>query len=436
MGVKKRSDKYHYKFMIDKKYYTGVCKNCSSKEKAEKYEREVKADIRAMLAKEKDIKSIAREYIHDKTGAHPVKLADAFQEYLQQPAKKTSGEAHTRTKESYWKDFVAFMEDKYPSTQLMDEVTSNQISKYLGHLQTKGRYCKDIEFSVDNDEKTYSASYKSKNKKLSPRTYNFVLGVLKDIFNKLSDVAGIIIDPLEKIDKMAHEQEDREYFNEEELKLIAEKEDGFVYPIFAIGLNTAFREGDICTLKWSDVNFKSDFIAKKTRKRGTKVLIPMLPSLKGYLLDLKEKANGSEYVLPDHAKMYLSNPSGINYRVKKFLEGIGIETRKSVKGRSRAVSVKDVHSLRHTFAYQAGLKGIPLLIVKDILGHMTQEMTELYQRHANMEVKREKMRVLEESIKFLPTTKKKKKNSREQLKQLADTLPLKDVKAILKQLSA
>jgi integrase len=309
----------------------------------------------------------------------------------------------------------------------MDEVKTVHISDYLGYLQKNGRYQKKVAYSTSK----YSAKYENPINDISNRTYNFVFGILKDIFTRLSRRAGILIDPFENLYKMDKELTSREVFTEKELQKISEKADNFIYPIFAIGLNTAFREGDICTLKWSDINFEAGFIQRKTRKTGAKVLIPLLPSLKTYLLELKEKSNGSEYVLPEHAKMYLSNQSGINYRVRKFLNSLGIETTKTVQGRTRKASTKDVHSLRHTFCYQAGLKKIPLLIVKDICGHMTDEMTELYQKHATMEVKREQLRLLEGSMSFLPSVDDGYQN-REELKNIIDTLPVKKVKELIK----
>jgi len=91
----------------------------------------------------------------------------------------------------------------------------------------------------------------------------------------------------------------------------------------------------------------------------------------------------SGFVLP----MYASNPTGVTYRVKQFLERLGIRTSHKAEGRSRSVSTKDVHSLRHTFAYLAGEYRIPLPIVQSVLGHMSSEMTKHYQAHADREAK-------------------------------------------------
>ena len=166
-----------------------------------------------------------------------------------------------------------------------------------------------------------------------------------------------------------------------------------------IAIATALREGDICTLKWKEVNLSSSVIIKQMRKTGNVVEIPMMPPLKAYLQELKERIpendEYAEYVLPEHARMYLTNSSGISYRIKQFLENkCGITTTKIPENRSRAVSVKDLHSCRHTFCYYAGLYGIPLTIVQSIVGHMTQEMTKHYSAHASIEAKREKMKQL------------------------------------------
>lgn len=163
---------------------------------------------------------------------------------------------------------------------------------------------------------------------------------------------------------------------------------------------TALREGDICTLKWSEIDFENRVIRRsKMRKTGKSVDIPIMPHLYQYLQTLwqnrEPKSKFAEYVLPEHAEMYLNNRSGVPYRIKKFLEEkCGIVTTEKRPDRTRAVSIKDLHSCRHTFCYYAGLNGVPLNVVQSIVGHMTPEMTKHYSNHASLEVKREKMQLL------------------------------------------
>ena len=58
-------------------------------------------------------------------------------------------------------------------------------------------------------------------------------------------------------------------------------------------------------------------------------------------------------------------------------------------------------------------------------------MTELYQKHATMDTKREQMRLLEGSMNFLPTV-DNESDSRQKLIELAQTLPIEKVEQILK----
>ena len=138
----------------------------------------------------------------------------------------------------------------------------------------------------------------------------------------------------------------------------------------------------------------------------------------------------SEYVFPKHAAMYLANSDGVSYRVKKFLEGLGIQTTRTPEGRTRAISVKDLHSCRHTFCYYAGLAGIPLAIVQAIVGHMSPEMTKHYQAHATLEDKRRGM----ERLSFFKTEALPaavEEPERTELRSLINTLPIELIRKML-----
>ena len=128
--------------------------------------------------------------------------------------------------------------------------------------------------------------------------------------------------------------------------------------------------------------------------------------------------------------MYQTNSDGVSYRIKQFLKGLGIETTRVPEGRTRAISVKDLHSCRHTFCYYAGIAGIPLTVVQSIVGHMSPAMTKHYSAHASMEDKRRGM----ERLSFftqdaLPPT--VIEPERAKLHELIDTLPIEKVRATL-----
>ncbi len=237
-------------------------------------------------------------------------------------------------------------------------------------------------------------AYVNRHSNLSPRTCNVYHRTLQEIFDTLFDDASLVTNPFKAIPKLENNSESREAFTADELRLIGENADPFLYAIFAIGINTGLREGDICTLRWDEIDLDSGWITRRMRKTGHSVRIPILQALHGFLLDLQSTRTSNEYVLPEQAETYLSNPAGISYRVRKFLESLKISTTRKVEERTREVSVKDVHSLRHTFCYLAALQGVPANIVQSIVGHMDPKITEMYMNHATDEAKREKLQSL------------------------------------------
>jgi len=500
MSIRKRntsagqSEEYHYSFMQNGKRYYGVCEGCTEEKKALAYEKTVKNSAKK-LSEQKNIKALIENFRDELTGGGPIKLADAYELSLKKPKKRQPGEERIKFKRAYWDDFKAYMAANYP-----DVITlANVRRKYIQYLREKGRFNNEIKSGT---KKAYKAATK-----LSSSTINVYHQTFMEIFELLEEDAGIVENPFLKIPKLKNESEEREAFTEAELRLIRDNLDSFVKPLFIIAIATALREGDICTLKWREIDL-SIIRRKKMRKTGHGVEIPIMPPLKTYLLELKQLADTEEdkadnvpdnyalttnagevykgysllsatdktikisessgvmeiaisdlteeskigiqpiidefkhkktYVLPLHAKMYLGNRAGVSYRVKSFLERIGIATTIKPEGRSRSVSIKDLHSCRHTFCYYAGMYGIPLAVVQSIVGHMSEEMTKHYSAHATREAKRAKMELLPDfmGMTVLPVKQAiPSEPERRQLSLLSETLPIETIKIILQNLQS
>jgi integrase len=426
---------YHYRFMHNGKIYRGVCNDCTKKKDALEFEKTIKNKVN-QFSQQKTVKALFDNFRKEITRSQDIFLSGAFELFLKKPRKSHLSEKQKKQKESYWRDFVEFMTSSYPDVKKMSDVLDKHAEEYIQNLRENGRFNKQVAFKSGNKTISYQGR-----KKLSNRTCNVFHITMREIFDKLGNDAGIIKNPFEKIPRLDDASENREAFTEKELKLIAEKADDFVKPIFAIGIYTALREGDICTLKWDEVDLDTNLLIRKMSKTNRTVKIPILDDFRNFLIEQKEKSGGSEYVIPEHAEMYQKNPGGISWRFKNFLESNGIKTTKKLPGRSRSVSIKDVHSLRHTFCYYAGISNIPLLIVKDIVGHMSEEMTELYQRHADNKVKMEKLQQMPDFMRIYKATQQvispdalPTEPERAQLHQLVDEIPLDVVKELLKQL--
>ena len=92
-----------------------------------------------------------------------------------------------------------------------------------------------------------------------------------------------------------------------------------------------------------------------------------MPTLADHLRSLDRDG---EHVFPRLAERYQDGRANLGREITEFLECIGIASTIQVEGRGRRVSVKDVHSLRHTFCYMAAVNGIPLPIVQSVVVHM------------------------------------------------------------------
>jgi integrase len=372
MSVFLRGKYFAYDFVLNGERYRGSTKQTNKKD----------ALIFESQEKEKARKGLLGN--NQKT----IKLIDGYETFLKVPRKKKPGKQREKAYRNHFDDFIAFMTDKYPKIAEMNQVTSNQAEEYIYKLQKNGKYNKTTNYKRGNA----TVVRKKCSEHIANSTVNDYIMLLKMVFTNLKKRANIQENPFADIPLLARDTEHREAFTPEELKLIGEKsKNTYLYPLFLTGICTGLREGDICTLKCEEVNLKTNWITRKQRKTGNTVTIPIMPPLKAYLLTLPMKG---DYVFPDLADRYETTSEAIGRDVTKLLESIGIESTREVPGRSRKVSVRDIHSLRHTFAYTSAIAGIPLPVVQSVLGHMDSKMTQMYMNHASGEAKQKYLAAL------------------------------------------
>ena len=74
----KGSGNYYYQFMVDNKRYCGVCKGCTTKKAAEKYEREIRETI-LKASSQKTVRALIENFRDELTGGTKIKLTEAFE---------------------------------------------------------------------------------------------------------------------------------------------------------------------------------------------------------------------------------------------------------------------------------------------------------------------------------------------------------------------
>ncbi len=152
---------------------------------------------------------------------------------------------------------------------------------------------------------------------VSPKTWNDTLKLLRATFKYLLPAGAI--NPFSDTPTKDTETIFRIPFTPEELKaiVVVSRNDEFIRPIIITGMCSAMRRGDCCLLKGDDVDMHNRFITVKTAKTGVTVSIPIFPMLYDELT--KRTIKPGKYVFPEQAAMYLENPDGITWRVKKVL---------------------------------------------------------------------------------------------------------------------
>lgn len=157
-----------------------------------------------------------------------------------------------------------------------------------------------------------------------------------------------------------------------------------------LALFSGLRIGEICALKWDDIDFKKKTIfvhstisrLKSENKikyalesAKTKASVRIIPIPKRFLECLKNayKIRKSDFVISDNESFVI--PRTFEYRYKKILCKLDIE-------------IINFHSLRHTFATNCVTNGMDVKSLSEILGHSSINTTMQIYVHPSIELKR------------------------------------------------
>jgi integrase len=185
--------------------------------------------------------------------------------------------------------------------------------------------------------------------------------------------------------------ESRRELSERELRTLCREAEGELRVLFAIGLYTALRLGDACTLRWEETRLDRGTIVRvpnKTRSRSPKpIVIPIHPVLRA-ILEETPASDRSGFVLPGLAAMYdLGSGTGtsrISRLVRDHFVACGIQTREPRENGRRAICRVGFHSLRHSFVSICASEGVPMPVVQELCGHSSPAIQQVY-THMGME---------------------------------------------------
>jgi len=288
-----------------------------------------------------------------------LKIADAWQEWLDSPLKGNPSAITIRGYDAIWRRFLRWI----PScaVEYLHEISETHAQDYISDL------------------------WKSH---VAPRTFNGHAKFLKSMFRVLRVKAGLIENVWDNIKAMDKETQGRENFTPEELITICAKATGSIRYMLGLGLYTGMRLGDVVNLKWDNIGKDSIMIIpSKTKRKGKKITLPIHPVLRTLLNELRKQTGNDGYLFSAEHNIHQKDDSAVSRRFQKFLEDCGIvTTEKGGIHRRKAVVRKGFHSLRHSFVSLCAANRVPQVAIQELVGHGSPTMTALYS-HADFEQK-------------------------------------------------
>lgn len=100
-------------------------------------------------------------------------------------------------------------------------------------------------------------------KKLSPRTVNYLVMVLKMMFKQAKLWRLLRENPAENISRVRQEQQEMDFLSPEEIRLLLQHSDEPFRTLFLVAILTGMRRGELLALQWGDINWPSNVIHVK-----------------------------------------------------------------------------------------------------------------------------------------------------------------------------
>ncbi len=284
---------------------------------------------------------------HDYTVPH--KFIELLEGYLVWCRKHNGSEGTIRVKRTKMRQFFSFLDGR---KIVISELTSADISDFMTTLCRYHRATIHLYSSVLRDFFRYCHE----------------VGILEKEFSMFVPRPKIYTE--ENIPETWTSNEVRQVLAVIDRSNAIGKRD---YAMLLLTILLGMRAGDICALKFKNLDWKQKLIVytqQKTQKVNT---LPLLPIIGDAIIDYLKNGrldSGCDNVFIRHIHPYgeFQSSTAISENLKRYMRQAGLTVKKR----------KSAHSLRHTLASELLLEGTPLMTISNILGHSTPKTTSIY----------------------------------------------------------
>ena len=270
-------------------------------------------------------------------------VADAWQAFEDDPSRPQSGPVTLRDVKQRWSWFDGWAAGMYPELPYLESFTAAHVKEFVKTLN-----------------------------ELSPNRYNKIIQTGRLVFRILAPQLKSTENPFALITCKPMNTRSHRELSVAELQTVCGTATGELRTMFAIGLYTALRFGDVATLRWEEVSFPLNRITRKpmkTASRSGKILaIPLHPVLRDILEETPEKERKG-FVVPESAALYKRDKSALSQQIQEHYQSCGITTQVKHEEKKRKTCEVGFHSLRHSFVTICATAGVPLPVVQALCGH-------------------------------------------------------------------
>ncbi|SHM31692.1 tyrosine-type recombinase/integrase [Ruminococcus flavefaciens] len=291
-------------------------------------------------------------------------------------------------------------------------------TEWLSAKQTQTKASTYANYAFKAEKHLIPAFGSLKIEKLSPsKVYEFIMGKrTKGLSNKyISDLIIVLknmtryaskvhhcVNPIADVELPKKEKHELDLYNKSEqnrLKSVLLTDMDITKLVIMLALFTGVRIGELCGLKWTDIDFatktlhiertiqrirvrgkanRTELVVSTPKSQSSVRTIP-IPEFLVRMLKAFKPSNVDAFIITGNCK--LPDPRTIQYRFKALLARIGLRP-------------LNFHSLRHLFATNCVELGFDIKTLSEILGHSSVEITLNRYVHSSIERKRQCMDML------------------------------------------
>ncbi|KNY29049.1 site-specific integrase [Pseudobacteroides cellulosolvens] len=250
-------------------------------------------------------------------------------------------------------------------------VKRTKLRRFFEFLQAKGIHLSDISPKDISEFIVTLAGYSRPTLHIFTSVLSCFLRYLQEVGTLEDDLSPLIPKPRiyteESIPKTWTPKEVRQLLKAIDRTSNIGKRD---YAMILLAVILGMRVGDICALKFMNLDWKAKLITFVQQKTGKSNALPILPEIGDAIIDYLKNGRidtDCDNVFVKHIHPYgaITSSSALAENIKRYMRYAGL------KVQNRKVT----HSLRHTLASSLLREGTPLMTISNVLGHYNPATT-------------------------------------------------------------